>query len=311
MPHTCKHDAETLRTLQALPLRQKVFETRQRIAEWVKHWGEDGVYVAFSGGKDSTVLLDIVRRDYPDVPAVFCDTGLEFPEIRDFVKTFDNVTWLKPKMTFKAVIEKYGFPFPSKTQACAISRYIRTKDPVQKHRRLNGWPGGKKGMISKKWQYLIHAPFECSDQCCYVMKEAPIKKYNKLGRHASINGVMADESNRRSRDYVSYGCNAFDRGAGGPQSRPIMFWSTDDIWSYLRERDLKYCSVYDMGYKRTGCMFCAFGVNYDNTPNRFQRMQRTHPKQWKYCMDKLGMREVLEYCGIHVEDKQLKLDLGD
>jgi len=123
-PPSCPHDAETLKQLQSLPLRQKVFETRQRIAEWVKHWGEDKVYISFSGGKDSTVLLDLVRRDYPDIPAVFVNTGLEYPEIVKFVRTIDNVTWLKPKMSFKEVLKKYGYPVVSKRHARKI-RYLR------------------------------------------------------------------------------------------------------------------------------------------------------------------------------------------
>ena len=105
---------DDLRQLQALPLHLKVALTKSRIRQWVNEFGTDGVYVSFSGGKDSTVLLHIVRSLYPDVPTVFCDTGLEYPEIRDFVKTFDNVVWLKPKMTFRKVIEKYGYPFISK-----------------------------------------------------------------------------------------------------------------------------------------------------------------------------------------------------
>ena len=106
--------AQDLRQLQAYPLEMKVMLTKQRIREWVNYFGTDGVYVSFSGGKDSTVLLHIVREMYPYIPAVFCDTGLEYPEIRNFVKTFDNVTWLKPKMTFRQVIEKYGYPFIGK-----------------------------------------------------------------------------------------------------------------------------------------------------------------------------------------------------
>lgn len=105
---------QELQMLQALPLQAKVLKTKQRIREWVREFGEDGVYVSFSGGKDSTVLLHIVREMYPDIPAVFCDTGLEYPEIREFVKTWDNVIWLKPKMSFRKVIEKYGYPFISK-----------------------------------------------------------------------------------------------------------------------------------------------------------------------------------------------------
>ena len=99
---------------QALPLSIKVLMTRERIRSWVYEYGEDGVYVSFSGGKDSTVLLHIAREYYPGIQAVFVDTGLEYPEIREFVKAVDNVVWLKPEMNFRQVIEKYGYPFFSK-----------------------------------------------------------------------------------------------------------------------------------------------------------------------------------------------------
>lgn len=104
---------EDLKMLQALPLDAKVLKTKQRIREWYRAF--DGkVYVSFSGGKDSTVLLHIVRELYPEVEAVFVDTGLEFPEIKAFVKTFDNVTWVRPKMAFREVISQYGYPLISK-----------------------------------------------------------------------------------------------------------------------------------------------------------------------------------------------------
>ena len=88
--------AQQLKQLQTLPLDVKIRKTEQRIKEWYEHWDGD-VYVSFSGGKDSTVLLHIVRKLYPDVPAVFSDTGLEYPEIKEFVKTFDNVRIVRPK----------------------------------------------------------------------------------------------------------------------------------------------------------------------------------------------------------------------
>lgn len=109
-----KHTMTDLYQMQGMPLEAKIEMTKRRIRDWVEYWGEDGVYVSFSGGKDSTVLLDIVRQDYPNIKAVFVDTGLEYPEVRDFVRTFDNVEWLRPKMTFKKVIEQYGYPFISK-----------------------------------------------------------------------------------------------------------------------------------------------------------------------------------------------------
>lgn len=117
-----KHTLQELQQWQSLPLSVKVAMTKDRIRNWVHEYGEDGVYVSFSGGKDSTVLLHIVREamGYKNVPAVFVDTGLEYPEIRNFVKTFCNVEILRPKLTFKQVIEKYGYPFFSKETSEAI-----------------------------------------------------------------------------------------------------------------------------------------------------------------------------------------------
>lgn len=108
------HTMEDLYQMQGLPLSIKIRLTQERIRAWVETYDLDGVYISFSGGKDSTVLLDIARKMYPEIKAVFVDTGLEYPEIRGFVKGFENVDWLKPKMNFKQVIEKYGYPFISK-----------------------------------------------------------------------------------------------------------------------------------------------------------------------------------------------------
>ena len=81
--------------MQAWSLDRKIQVAQTRIIEFVEHYSGKA-YVSFSGGKDSTVLLDLARRAYPNITAIFIDTGLEYPEIRDFVKTKENITWIKP-----------------------------------------------------------------------------------------------------------------------------------------------------------------------------------------------------------------------
>lgn len=113
-----KHQISDLYQMQSLSLDIKIRMTENRIKDWYNHYDGD-VYCSFSGGKDSTVLLDIIRNTVGvyDVPAVFVDTGLEYPEIKAFVKSVGNVTIVRPKMNFRQVIEKYGYPVISKEVA--------------------------------------------------------------------------------------------------------------------------------------------------------------------------------------------------
>ena len=90
--------------------------------------------VSFSGGKDSTVLLHIARSIYPDIPAVFSNTGLEYPEIQRFVKSFDNVDIVTPSMRFDDVIATYGYPLIGKEVAEAIY-YARRISPSRERER--------------------------------------------------------------------------------------------------------------------------------------------------------------------------------
>ncbi len=109
-----EHTMQELYQFQALSLSQKVEMTKARIKAWVDTFGIDGVYISFSGGKDSTVLLHIARQMYPTIQAVFVDVPTQYPELKTFVEKFDYVEILKPKISFMKVCEKYGFPFISK-----------------------------------------------------------------------------------------------------------------------------------------------------------------------------------------------------
>lgn len=283
-------------------LNQKIDHALGAIDQFYNYFNGE-VYVSFSGGKDSSVLLYLARMLYWDIPAVFVDTGLEYPEIRDFVKRIHPSTiWIKPKKTFKQVIDNYGYPVISKKISMGISRYRGTDSIVQKELRLYGGinpTSGKKQhpTISKKWHYLIDAPFKISEKCCDILKKEPLKRFEKETGLKPITGMMADESAFRIQEYLHTGCNAFNKK--NPQSNPLSIWTEKDIWNFIHKYKVPYSSIYDKGVKRTGCMFCMFGIMNDPIhSNRFNNMKLTHPKQWNYCINKLGIGEVLDYIGV-------------
>lgn len=299
-------DAFSLKMRQAMSLEDKIRFTERRIREWVDEFGVGGCYVSFSGGKDSTVLLDIVRNLYPEIEAVYVDTGLEYPEIRQFVKTFDNVTILRPKMSFKEVIEKYGFPIISKEQSHYLDDIRNTKSDKLRAKRMG--EGGKSFSLSSKWRFLIDAPFKISDKCCAVMKKRPVHKFYKDTGKAPILAVMAEESLLRKQQYLQQGCNGFKNKT--PTSMPMAFWTEQDILQYLYEKKIPYAPVYgeivkdEEGKfhttlcKRTGCMFCGYGCHLEKETNRFQMLKETHPKQYNFIINELGFGKVLDYIGV-------------
>lgn len=296
-----------LRALQALPLEQKIIESQNRIHEWYEAWNGK-VYGAFSGGKDSTVMMDLIWGLYYDVPGVFINTGLEYPEIVRFVKdtaVLHNIEILRPKIPFQKVVEKYGYPAISKQQAGYIHEVRHAKSiNANLITRLTGvhHSGGQKkwNKISNKWiPFCFPNMPRVSDKCCKVMKKDPQDRYAKESGRQPFVGVMTGESNRRELTYLQYGCNAFDTKR--PRSWPLSFWTEDDIWNYIKSKNLPYSKIYDMGYTRTGCMFCMFGVHLEHRAqgyNRFTQMKKTHPKHWDYCINKLGCGKVLDMMGV-------------
>ena len=292
----------------SLSLDDKIKRTKMLIMDWYAQF-DGNVYVSFSGGKDSTVLLHIARQLYPDIVGVFDDTGLEYPEIRDFVKKQDNIIWIKPKLTFKEVIEKYGYPIISKEQSRYIAD-IRSPNMSENLRniRLNGTNNGR-FKLSEKWKPLLKSDFNISNRCCDVMKKTPFKNFEKDTGMKPIVGITADESRLRYEMYMRGECNAFT--AKHPVSKPLSFWNEQDILRYIRENKIEIAKVYGdvkeengkyktTGCNRTGCMFCMYGLHLEEHPNRFERMKTTHPVQYDYIMNKLN--------GKHVINEYLKCD---
>ena len=271
-----KHTAEDLRQFQALPLGVKVAMTKSRIRGWINEFGTSGVYVSFSGGKDSTVLKHIVDSMYDNIPAVFVNTGLEYPEIQQFVREIkagkydcfsSNVEIIRPEMRFDEVVRKHGYPAIGKKQSNTISHARKnieqgkytlrvrhmgiTPDEAEQmglelpsEEMLARYEKTADGSMYNIPQYrnMLDADFRVSDLCCNEMKKKPMAKYHKETGRKPIIGTMASESMQRRSAWLKNGCNAFN--ANKPSSQPLSFWTEQDIFQYIKKYNVPICSVY-------------------------------------------------------------------
>lgn len=286
-----RHNPQDLAQMQSLPLEAKIMMTKQRIKAWYEAWHrfeifdeETGktrfvtyavespfdeppmkatewlvsdipgwVYVSFSGGKDSTVLKHIVDSMYGDVPSLFVNTGLEYPEIQKFVKEIksgkydcfnSDIEIVRPEMRFDEVLKKYGYPAISKDISSCI--YWGKRGSPTRLKRLNGelmLKNGNPSMFNcSKWKFMLDAPFEVSNECCRIMKKNPSKKYEKNTMRKPILGLLAEESIKRKSAWMKTGCNAFN--IDRPQSQPMAFWTEQDILHYIKKYNVPYCPVY-------------------------------------------------------------------
>lgn len=297
---------EDLKYFQSMSLDIKVAMTKTRIREWVNHYGQSGTYISFSGGKDSTVLLHLVRELYPDVEAVFVNTGLEYIEIQKFVKKFDNVKILKPEMNFKRVISEFGYPVISKDASKRVYYARQGKEWALKflEGRATDDEGNKSQYNMEKWLPLMNVDFLISSRCCDVMKKNPVHKYQREYDKVPIVATMAEESRIREQAWIHTGCNSFDDKR--PLSKPMSFWTEQDVLQYIKENNLEIaepygeiipaggqlviddsfdCKLCTTGQKRTGCIFCMYGAHLENGEGRFELLKKTHPKQYTYCME--------------------------
>lgn len=214
------HGSYDLSQMQSIPLEGKIFMTKERIRQWYEYW-EGMVYVSFSGGKDSTVLKHIVDSMYDDVPALFVNTGLEYPEIQKFAMSQKNVVTVRPKMRFDEVIREYGYPVISKEISERVYYAQRGSNwaiQIMNGKNIDGTVSTFKQRCMK-WRPLIDAPFGVSHKCCDVMKKQPAKLYEKETGRKPFIGTMACESALRRTRWIRYGCNAF--GANRPTSQPL------------------------------------------------------------------------------------------
>jgi len=208
--------------------------------------------------------------------------------------------------------------------------------PVRYLQILGKVPHTEKGILTdeysnqydkSRYKFMLDAPFEVSNKCCAVMKKKPMHEYQKSTGRNPITAQMACESRLRTQKWLQNGCNAFE--SKKPISNPMSFWTEQDVLKYIKDNNIKIAPVYGdvvytdsqmdiadfglaedvrelktTGCNRTGCMFCAFGLQCEKSPNRLERMKETHPKQYDYIMRSkekggLGYKEVIDWINEH------------
>ena len=181
----------------------------------------DIFYVAFSGGKDSVVALDIVQRALPhnEFKVVFGNTDMEFPTTTELVQ----------KLSRKCSDEGIEF-----LEAAS-------------------------NMTSKESWNIFGPPARKVRWCCTVHKTAPVinmlsdKFANGKLRCVMITGVRGDESVSRSGyDEMSMG----KKMAGQYSFHPILEWSSAEIYLYIYSQGLLLNDAYKYGFNRVGCIMC-------------------------------------------------------
>lgn len=253
---------QDLMRFQAESLYDKEQRSLAKVSQWYNYW-HDEVYVAFSGGKDSSVLSDICGFwcSLHGITLYLCyvDTGLEYPEIRRHVKDYAEylrqkykievvLDIVRPKMRFDEVIKKYGYPMISKEVSKCVSSAKRLDSKYGQicRSRLEGTHTQKSGETSlyncAKYKPLLDMDFDVSHRCCDIMKKTPSHEYAKRTGRKPITAQMACESRLREQQWIKHGCNGFDMAT--PTSNPMSFWTEQDVLQYIKKYEIPIASVY-------------------------------------------------------------------
>lgn len=305
------HTWQELKEMQIWPLDRKIEYAHQKIEAGLEKMGSP--CLAFSAGKDSTVLLHLLREHKRDIIVIYGNTTIEFPECVKFAKWLKeewglNYYEARPEVTFWWVVENYGWPL--------LGKEFGVGGIAHKSSREKFFAGlEERGEL--RGQYAIQAEVPISSACCGWLKEKPSQKLQRqLGVDGIFLGMMASESRRRTILFLQYGDLYYARSQKVWKCHPLSIWTDEDVWAYIREFGVPYASLYDMGFhheatgewishKRNGCMFCGMDIRFPN--NHLAIMRRTHPKAWRTLMVHKGLGKVLLKLRFALDNHQLDL----
>lgn len=281
---------------------EKVRDACHRIEEL--YYETDGCcYISFSGGKDSTVVLALVKMceeiwtiPKNSIPAVFSNTGIELDITVDFVKWvkenyYPNVKVIRPIKSFDWVLKNEGYPLRSKMRSKDIHQWQcgKRSDALLLLLLLGLCGTGKYSVKHKVADRDMHFlnddfPFTASNKCCDWMKKKPFELYAKEnGMRGCFQGVRISEGGARdsaAKTRLFHGgklCTWVKNGV--IQKAPIIDWTDDDIEEFIAKYNVPLSDAYTKyGLKRTGCMACPYsrhvdkGLAYlhDHEPNRYK-----------------------------------------
>lgn len=264
----------------------------QKIQKVIGEYGEENFYLAFSGGKDSTVLSALVDMAIPNntIPRVFTDTGIEFKLIRQFVErererehSWELVV-IKPTKNIKNMLNEDGYPFKSKKHSEVLSRYQRSGkinsvlQYLGEREDKEPWSPRNSCPIKLRYQFTDDFNMKVSDKCCKRLKIDPINKWIKENNKPyGIVGLMASEGGRRS----STVCLAFINGRLNnfhPLVNATKEWEDWVIDKYNIEISDIYKEPYNL--KRTGCKGCPFCVKLQD---ELDMLEKYFPEERKQC----------------------------